>query len=95
VTSTDRALEMLELLALTSGSPMTDVDLLLDRLDVARLPLAAVLLISTRACDFLDEVQRGFRRPVALVDVSCDDYRDFFEEKRQDSTPTGSSGKVV
>jgi uncharacterized protein (DUF58 family) len=80
ITSTELALDMLWHLAVQTGSSRTDVPLLLERLGDVELPTAAVMVVSTHACAFFDDLQQEMHRTIAEVDVSQRQYEEFFEK---------------
>jgi uncharacterized protein (DUF58 family) len=81
LTSTELALEMLQTLALEMGNHQTEVEGLLDGLNVARLPVAPVLLLSPHRCEFGEEIQQAFHRPIAAVNVAQGEFEDFYDDR--------------
>lgn len=79
VTSTELAFEMLEKLALEPGTNESTVAPLLDRLNIPQLPAAPILLISSRECPFLDELEQAFHRPCAVIHVGDDESSELFK----------------
>jgi uncharacterized protein (DUF58 family) len=81
VTGRELALQMLEQLAVATGSPDVDAGALLEQMDLARLPVAPLLVVGGHASGFAETVRRAFHRHVAVIDVSRGDHEDFFEER--------------
>ncbi len=77
-TGRDLGVRMLECLALQTGTSNPDSARLVDRLKPV-LPYAPILLVSTRANGFADNLERALRQPIARVDVSNPREIDFFE----------------